>query len=459
MAWHFARYTERRRRRRRGGASAADVRERRPHPARGASRVQYPSSRPAAAPCSTSGAPPRRAADFLRARHLLPDTSSSGRAALASVPATRSSSRKRLRSVRTPSVNALYAVAARTTRSGFLAVRASSRSPEPAAAPPRGQQRRSWRSSTPLLLAHQGQRHDGRPPFRGASGAAGSRSSCSARRLPPPVPPSSVERSTVAGRRRRPDRRCSRTAAGVGRPRPLDGAGRARHCRNGRHDHLRLDVRRQASRNPERRGRPLRRGPLREHPLAERRRDPPGPPHSTRARTLLAAARQAVLVLAGHPNARRGPGVPLPRQQEDSGLVNRAVELTTGYSPPGAAPKAQGRVVPLVRGGPGHRRRARHAPGRSGLSRERCACRRKDGTSFLLQEDVTPLQEGSEWGTRFVSTARDITRQNEAEERLSHPSTRFDPLTGDRRTASTSRSCSRPSSASGPLARASSRSW
>lgn len=55
--------------------------------------------------------------------------------------------------------------------------------------------------------------------------------------------------------------------------------------------------------------------------------------------------------------------------------------------------------------------------------------RRKDGSSFLLQEYATPLQEGSGQVTRFVSTARDITSQKQLEDRLEYLGT-YDPLTG-----------------------------
>jgi len=54
---------------------------------------------------------------------------------------------------------------------------------------------------------------------------------------------------------------------------------------------------------------------------------------------------------------------------------------------------------------------------------------RKDGSSFLLQEHATPLREGTGPVTRFVSTARDITRQKQLEDRLEYLGT-YDPLTG-----------------------------
>jgi diguanylate cyclase (GGDEF)-like protein len=61
--------------------------------------------------------------------------------------------------------------------------------------------------------------------------------------------------------------------------------------------------------------------------------------------------------------------------------------------------------------------------------RETVRCRRKDGSPFLLEDHVAPLQERRGSTTRFVSTARDVTRQRETEERLVHLA-RYDALTG-----------------------------
>ena len=48
---------------------------------------------------------------------------------------------------------------------------------------------------------------------------------------------------------------------------------------------------------------------------------------------------------------------------------------------------------------------------------------------FLLEEHVTPMQEGKERTARFLSTSRDVTHQKQVEERLFQLD-RFDPLTG-----------------------------
>ena len=57
------------------------------------------------------------------------------------------------------------------------------------------------------------------------------------------------------------------------------------------------------------------------------------------------------------------------------------------------------------------------------------ACRRKDGTPFLVQEHATPLRSRNGAITRIISTARDITRQQLVEDRLAYLD-RYDPVTG-----------------------------
>jgi hypothetical protein len=68
---------------------------------------------------------------------------------------------------------------------------------------------------------------------------------------------------------------------------------------NGDHDHVHGERPRQARGDPERRGGPLRRGALGEHPLAERRPDPPGAPRAARARALLDTESEALPPLEG----------------------------------------------------------------------------------------------------------------------------------------------------------------
>jgi diguanylate cyclase (GGDEF)-like protein/PAS domain S-box-containing protein len=56
-------------------------------------------------------------------------------------------------------------------------------------------------------------------------------------------------------------------------------------------------------------------------------------------------------------------------------------------------------------------------------------CRRKDGSTFPLQESLYPLQDPSLPAGLLVSTARDISLQRQVEDRVAFL-TRFDPLTG-----------------------------
>jgi diguanylate cyclase (GGDEF)-like protein/PAS domain S-box-containing protein len=57
------------------------------------------------------------------------------------------------------------------------------------------------------------------------------------------------------------------------------------------------------------------------------------------------------------------------------------------------------------------------------------ACRTKNGEQFFIQEHVTPLKDSRGNITRMLSTAREITRQKQLEERLDYLDN-FDPLTG-----------------------------
>ncbi len=109
--------------------------------------------------------------------------------------------------------------------------------------------------------------------------------------------------------------------------------------------------------------------------------------------------------------------------------VNRAVELATGYSSKELVGKRNRPWLPwykdqqqvfddmrsLVLAGTEYR----------GLT----WCRRKDGSAFLIQEHITPLREGKGAIKRFVSTARDVTREQQVEDRLNYLD-RYDALTG-----------------------------
>jgi diguanylate cyclase (GGDEF)-like protein/PAS domain S-box-containing protein len=57
------------------------------------------------------------------------------------------------------------------------------------------------------------------------------------------------------------------------------------------------------------------------------------------------------------------------------------------------------------------------------------SCRRKDGTPFLIDEHVTPVIESNGGVVRFISTARDVTRLKQIEDRLDYLD-RYDPVTG-----------------------------
>jgi diguanylate cyclase (GGDEF)-like protein/PAS domain S-box-containing protein len=108
--------------------------------------------------------------------------------------------------------------------------------------------------------------------------------------------------------------------------------------------------------------------------------------------------------------------------------ANRAVELTTGYAGRELLRTDRSRWLPWYADG-GTAAEVRKAVLSGGSFQGSVSCRRKDGTPFLLQEKVAPLREDGAPASRFVSTARDITKERHSEERLAYLSS-FDLLTG-----------------------------
>ena len=108
--------------------------------------------------------------------------------------------------------------------------------------------------------------------------------------------------------------------------------------------------------------------------------------------------------------------------------VNKAVELTTGYTQKELLGK---RSKPLL---PWYTDEKVAQKMRDGVLagdpfRSILACRTKSGDEFFIQEHVTPLKDGRGNITRMLSTAREITLQKNMEERLIHLE-RHDTLTG-----------------------------
>jgi diguanylate cyclase (GGDEF)-like protein/PAS domain S-box-containing protein len=108
--------------------------------------------------------------------------------------------------------------------------------------------------------------------------------------------------------------------------------------------------------------------------------------------------------------------------------VNRAVEIATGFSRQELLGKRRDPWLPW------------HADRRTFEEMRRMTlaghsfegtlvCRRKDGSTFLAEEHVAPLRSPNGSVIRLVSTARDITRMKQVEDRLGYLD-RYDPLTG-----------------------------
>lgn len=108
--------------------------------------------------------------------------------------------------------------------------------------------------------------------------------------------------------------------------------------------------------------------------------------------------------------------------------VNRAVEVATGFPRKELAGKRFRPWFPWY-GHPAAFEEARRMVLAGASFRGEVPCRRKDGTPFLIQEHVTPLRSKNGKVVRFISTSRDITRQQQQEARLDYLD-RYDPLTG-----------------------------
>ena len=108
--------------------------------------------------------------------------------------------------------------------------------------------------------------------------------------------------------------------------------------------------------------------------------------------------------------------------------VNRAVEVATGY---GRKELTGKRTRPWLPWYGDHQSfdEMRHMVLAGAPFRGMIACKRKDGLAFLVQEHVTPLRGRNGKVVRLISTARDVTRQQQVEYRLDYLD-RYDPLTG-----------------------------
>ena len=108
--------------------------------------------------------------------------------------------------------------------------------------------------------------------------------------------------------------------------------------------------------------------------------------------------------------------------------INRAVEQTTGYTQKELLRK---RTKPLFPWYSDEKvaQKMRDDVLSGNPFRAVLACRTKSGEQFFIQEHVTPLKDSRGNITRMLSTAREITRQKQLEERLAYLDN-YDSLTG-----------------------------